>query len=214
MSFLGSVGSAISNAFGSVGSALNTVTGVKDQTNLTYKQQKAMMEAQNAYNTKMWNLQNEYNSPASQIARMREAGVDINPTSYALGTGNLSNVASNVSSESGFSGSGSPAGNPISMLMGMAQGIQGIREAKARTINLGEQTGNIREQNEHARITNEILRHNLDLGRKNNTPVGVEPGVGQTISNAVRGSAPIGKAKAVWKWLTTDSTHFPWEEFR
>lgn len=124
---------SISKGFSSVGSILNDITGVNSQTDKTYKQQMSAMEAQNAYNTYMWNLANQYNTPVAQLARMKEAGIDINPTSYALGTGNLSNTAGTISSASGFSGSGSPAGNPISMAMGVANGIQGIQESKART---------------------------------------------------------------------------------
>lgn len=131
MSFLSKTVSAIGGLLGGTGSALNKITGVDSQTEKTYKQQKEMMDAQNAFDLKMWNLQNQYNTPAAQFARMADAGIDINPTSYALGTGNLSNTAGLVTSHSGFSGSGSPAGNPVSMLMGVAQGIQDLKNAKA-----------------------------------------------------------------------------------
>ena len=118
--------------YNGIGSALNKLTGSEKAMKDTYKQQMSAMNAQNAYNTMMWNLQNEYNSPSAQLARMADAGIEINPTSYALGTGNLSNTAALVGSDSGFAGSPSPSGNPITALMGMAQGIQGIRESKAR----------------------------------------------------------------------------------
>lgn len=155
MGFLSSFNSGVASAFGSVGGLLNGITGVTESQDRTYKQQQRAMDSQNAYNMYMWNLQNQYNSPASQLARMREAGIDINPTSYALGTGNLSNTAALVGSASGFSGSGSPAGNPISSLMGMASGIQGIRESKARQDNIETQNSNIRAL---ADVNNEIAR--------------------------------------------------------
>ena len=107
MSFLRKVQKAVSPVAKGMGGLLNDMTGVTGQMDKSYAQQKAMMD-----------LQNQYNSPAAQLARMAEAGIEINPTSYALGTGNLSNT-----SASGFAGSGSPAGNPITMAMGVAQGI-------------------------------------------------------------------------------------------
>lgn len=172
MSFLKSV----SKGFSSVGSILNDITGVSDST----AQQRKMAQEQNAYNTYMWNLANQYNTPAAQLARMKEAGIDINPTSYALGTGNLSNTAGTVTAGSGFVGS--PAGNPISMAMGVAQGITGIKEAKQRIENMKEQNINLMEQGnimfnqiEGSRLSNEIARHNLAYARGHNKPVNWTP---------------------------------------
>lgn len=166
----------------SIGSALNNLTGVSSSQKKTYQQQLASTAYQNAYNASMWQAQNEYNSPTAQLARMREAGIDINPTSYALGTGNLSNTATFVGSEGGFSGSGSPAGNPISQLMGMASGILGVRETQARIDNMKEQKINIMtegnrlfNQVETQRLENEIMRHNLEIGRKTHLPVNQYP---------------------------------------
>lgn len=179
MSFFKSVGDTLTGKggsfYGGIGSALNKITGLESMTDKTYKQQMNAMNAQNAYNTKMWNLQNEYNSPSAQLARMAEAGIEINPTSYALGTGNLSNTAALVGSASGFSGSGSPAGNPISMLMGMAQGVQGIRESKARVANMEEQNHNLHEVTRGTRIQNDINQHDLTIARDTGTPVHQQP---------------------------------------
>lgn len=190
MSFLKSV----SKGFSSVGSILNDITGVSDST----AQQRKMAQEQNAYNTYMWNLANQYNTPAAQLARMKEAGIDINPTSYALGTGNLSNTAGTVTAGSGFVGS--PAGNPISMAMGVAQGITGIKEAKQRIANMKEQNINLMEQGnilfnnmEGSRLSNEIARHNLQYAQKHGTPVNAMPnlqsslvGVGNEVLTAGR----------------------------
>lgn len=166
----------------SIGSVLNSVTGITSQQNKTYKQQQQAMNAQNAYNTQMWNAQNEYNSPTAQLARMREAGIDVNPTSYALGTGNLSNTATFVGSENGFSGAGSPAGNPISMALGVANGIADIQNKKQSNRLLKEQTINANEEGdrliqsiESGRLENEIKRHNLKVARKHGLPVGDYP---------------------------------------
>lgn len=209
--FSGPVGSVIGNpgsknAFGTnalIGEALNDITGLSSQMDKSYKQQIDAMNLQNSYNQTMWNLQNEYNSPISQLARMREAGININPTSYALGTGNLSNTASSVSSENGFAGSGTPAGNPISMLMGMAEGIQGIRasqqnvresaqriltqaqgreESVQRVKNMNATLSNIvtqgrilKEQKDLTRINTQIALHNLSYAMKHHKPTGFAP---------------------------------------
>lgn len=133
MGLMSKISKGFADAVSPIGGLLNGITGVSEQTDRTYYQQQKAMDSQNDYNTYMWNLANQYNTPQAQLARMADAGIDINPTSYALGTGNLSNTAGVVTSASGFSGSGSPAGNPITMAMGVANGIQGIRESKART---------------------------------------------------------------------------------
>lgn len=135
--------SFLSNTFSGIGTFLNDITGVTSQQNRTYKQQRESAAYQNAYNTQMWNLQNQYNTPVAQLARMREAGIDINPTSYALGTGNLSNTATFVGSENGFSGSGSPAGNPITSAVNIANGISEFNNRNANTEYIEAQTRNL-----------------------------------------------------------------------
>lgn len=165
--------------FSGFGSFLNDLTGISSQQNNTYKQQIASMQAQNAYNSSMWQKQNEYNSPSAQLARMREAGIDINPTSYALGTGNLSNTATFVGSENGFSGSGSPAGNPISMALGVANGIADVRNRNASTRNIEQQTRNTEALTEYSEEHARKLRNDNDFFEKHgyypttaDTPVG------------------------------------------
>lgn len=177
MSFLSGLTDYYGGLFGGVGNILNKMTGAEGQMNKSYKQQMASAQYQNAYDKYMWNLQNEYNSPSAQLARMKEAGIDINPTSYALGTGNLSNTATFAGSENGFAGSGSPAGNPISMLMGVANGIQGIKESDARVNNLVAQNDNLHVQNEATRIDNQIKRHNLTIAEKTQMPVNEAPDI-------------------------------------
>lgn len=191
MSFLSGLSDYYGGLFGGVGNILNKMTGTSGQMDKSYKQQMASAQYQNAYDKYMWNLQNEYNSPSSQLARMKEAGIDINPTSYALGTGNLSNTATFAGSENGFSGSGSPAGNPISMLMGVANGIQGIKESDARVNNLIAQNDNLHVQNDATRIDNQIKRHNLGVAEETGMPVGETPDIwrvfGQKLSTYSKG---------------------------
>lgn len=73
------VGSAVSGAFGLLGGYLN------------YKYNQNLASQQNQYNLDMWNLQNEYNSPAAQMRRFEEAG--LNPA-LMYGQGNAGNATS------------------------------------------------------------------------------------------------------------------------
>lgn len=58
------VSGAVGGAFGLLGGYLN------------YRYQTRLAEQQNQYNLDMWNLQNEYNSPAAQMRRYQEAGLN------------------------------------------------------------------------------------------------------------------------------------------
>ena len=189
--------SGFADGFGAIGGLLNGLTGVTEQSERTYTQQQKSMEAQNAYNTYMWNLANAYNTPTAQLARMAEAGIDINPTSYALGTGNLSNTAGVVSSASGFSGSGSPAGNPITMAMGVAQGVQNIKNAQA-DYDLKLDTKD--------RLSVEIaqMKHNLKYAQDHNLPVNSMPGTDATVASVInKGLTYVPKvAKAIKKTIS------------
>ena len=60
------VGSAISGAFGMAGEKLR------------YENEKELASQQNQYNLDMWRMQNEYNSPAAQMQRFKEAGLNPN----------------------------------------------------------------------------------------------------------------------------------------
>lgn len=51
-------------------------------------QQRKLQEEQNAFNLKMWNLQNEYNSPKSQVQRLVAAGLSPNLAYGTVSTGN------------------------------------------------------------------------------------------------------------------------------
>lgn len=59
-----SISGGISGGLGLIGSGLN------------YLFQSKLMDRQNQYNLDMWKLQNEYNSPASQMRRYQEAGLN------------------------------------------------------------------------------------------------------------------------------------------
>lgn len=94
---LGGIISSVSNIFtsGADRRAARKNAKLEAETSrwITEKNNQAQMELakyQNDYNLQMWNKQNEYNTPAAQVARMKEAG--LNPAlMYSQGnTGNAS----------------------------------------------------------------------------------------------------------------------------
>lgn len=125
-------GKAFKSIVKPVGSLLNAVTGVTDTADESYKASKKLMGMENANNIALWNMQNEYNTPTAQIARIKEAGIDVNPMTYAVGNGNMSTTASSVSTVTPHMPVYSGAANPITTLMGV---LNGIEDFKARRLN-------------------------------------------------------------------------------
>lgn len=77
----------------------NIVNGIaaRKRQNREFKQQEKMLNLQNEFTEKMWNMENAYNNPSEQMARLVAAG--INPIDAAEGvSGNAGNAASVTSS--------------------------------------------------------------------------------------------------------------------
>lgn len=180
-----------------VGNILNDLTGVN-----------SARKAENEYTTQMWHAANEYNSPSAQLARMAEAGIDINPTAYALGANNLSNTTNAVSSAHG-----SPAGNPISTLMSVASGAMGIAGSLQALMNAGEMNtilheqginemirgNNLLSQGASIKVNNDIARHNLAIGQATNRPVGYTPTMtGDPLAYGSQVGEAVGNIIAGW----------------
>ena len=103
--------SAGSAAFGSVGNIIGSYLGASNQWKYQQRQNEwseRMMQQQNAWNQQnaatayqrqiaFYNMQNEYNSPLNQIARLRSAGINPN---LAYANGALNNVAASTPSVS------------------------------------------------------------------------------------------------------------------
>lgn len=71
MGFLSSVGSFLSSAGGA--SSINLMSAP-----LQYYYDRKMASKQNSYNISAWQMNNDYNTPANQLARLREAGINPN----------------------------------------------------------------------------------------------------------------------------------------
>lgn len=90
---VGAIGSA--GASGVAQSKLNKKTREFNREEAEKQRQwsEGMVAQQNAWNMELWNKENAYNSPAAQVERLREAG--LNPLFYGLdGTGNASQLQS------------------------------------------------------------------------------------------------------------------------
>lgn len=100
--------------------------------------QREMLQREQDYNTDMWLRQNEYNSPANQVQRYAEAGV--NPY---MAIGNVSTGNATSSPSSGLAGSPSPIpGQPVTFdfnsvmdavakMAAASAAIQGARKTRA-----------------------------------------------------------------------------------
>lgn len=110
-------------------------------------------EAELAYQRQVdfWNMQNEYNSPASQMARYKAAGLNPN---LIYGQGNPGNATS------------TPNYNPPSFnapklgsidFLGIAQMVQQMHQSKAQIDLIEQQRQNLRVEEENKRIYGNVL---------------------------------------------------------
>lgn len=90
--------SGISNSVGSFGGAVgNILSGItggyfqRKQMKRQYQYQRQLMNEQYSLNLQQWNRENEYNSPAAQMARLKEAGLN---TNLMYGDGSAGNAGS------------------------------------------------------------------------------------------------------------------------
>lgn len=85
------------------GQTVANVAGGVFSAHQNYKYTKRLQDAQNAYNTQMWERTNEYNTPVNQVKRLKDAG--INPA-LSESSGGLNTPAQGVqgSSPSEFTG--------------------------------------------------------------------------------------------------------------
>ncbi len=123
-SFLtGGLGSLAGGILGSVGSIINNQNQLKIARE-TNAMNRKMFDDQLAYNTEMWNKQNEYNDPLAQRQRLENAG--FNPLFHGLdGTGN----ASGWQSATPIPAQGASVENPLA---GLAAGLAGMSDSRLK----------------------------------------------------------------------------------
>ncbi|AXQ66149.1 MAG: DNA pilot protein [Microviridae sp.] len=71
------IGTGVGLAFNAIGSAFQNGSN-KHRQEEAFSQQEKMQALQNAYNTNMWHMTNEYNSPKNQMRLLKEAGLNPN----------------------------------------------------------------------------------------------------------------------------------------
>lgn len=168
---IGAAGSIIGNGISGLFSSGSSAAANKANIAAVQEQNKGNMElAEYQYdkNLEMWNLQNEYNSPAAQMARYRAAGLNPN-----LAIGN----AGNASSAPSYSVPAMERAtiNPVSSpLAGFAQGIapaisayQNMQLTQQQIDLAKEQVTAARQQNSQFALRNSILglRYQQDLAK-------------------------------------------------
>lgn len=153
MSIIGGIVSGVGSLFGGLGSSAMNNKAVQDtnKTNMEiakYQAQWQQQENEKAYqrSLNMWNLQNEYNSPTQQMARIRAAGLNPNLV-YGNGvTGNSAGSAPqyepakfNAPTMQAYRGWNLGISDAISQFLA-------YRTAKAQVDNMEAQNGLIRQQ--------------------------------------------------------------------
>lgn len=116
---------------------------------LTNKSNSDLMDKQLAYNERMMDKQNEYNKPANQIERLKEAG--INPSSLGMGQGI---AQSGGTSASALPQSLIPQQDPLSGLSNLASAYrsynEGLSEMSMRELRMKQLSAQIEETQANA----------------------------------------------------------------
>lgn len=115
------------------------------QNRLARQWNEKMYAQQNADNLKFWHMQNEYNSPAAQMARLKSAGLNPN---LMYGTGASAGIASQV--KAGDTGSWKPA--PLNVGSAVGSGIMMYTDLKQK-----------QAQTDLLKTQQEIAKQELDL---------------------------------------------------
>lgn len=126
------------------------------EANKNRRWQEAMYEKQFSDNVQMWKMQQEYNTPANQVARLKQAG--INPY---LALGNI-NTGSATSAPSAQAGSGAQATGTPANFAGLTQGVLNLLRNKDERQLLKEQAKNIAADSLSKRIDS-MTQHQKNL---------------------------------------------------
>lgn len=125
----GGLGNALDIGFGTIGNLFGMPFEIaREKRNYALQYQYNEQAAQNAFNRQVefWNMQNLYNTPSAQLARLRKAG--LNPA--LMNGGVQGNTAGNLSTVPNASVSNSASTQPAVKLMNFAQMAQMLKEAE------------------------------------------------------------------------------------
>lgn len=155
----------------------------------------------------MWNLNNEYNTPAAQVQRLKDAG--LNPA-LVYGTG--ASVATGNSKGAAHAPQAASAPSPrFDFLSALSMG-QDIRMKQAQTSNIEKQNEVIQRKLDILKTDGDIKTHNLEWAKAHNQPVG--QGEDRTITgrfiNWLRGN--YAKSRSVYDDLLREKNPENWIE--
>lgn len=119
-----------------------------------YDNNKAIDE-QNAYNLRLWQMQNEYNTPANQVARLREAG--LNPNLF-YSQGNPGNATSAPDMKAHQ--------YSAAQFLDLANMYYSVKNLQAQNNNLNAQTANIEAQTRARNMQSDVEKLQLDYFRR------------------------------------------------
>lgn len=158
--------SAITGAIPVVGGAISTLINNHSVDAANAASRKFAVEQQdkqNAYNLQMWNMQNDYNSPAKMMERYKAAGLNPNLI-YGTSTGNVAGDQPNAA-KAEYVAAPHPsvdgarlAGSAVSAYNDMRLGNAQVNNLQAQTTNLAAQT---------AAATAAALLHSMQANRIN-----------------------------------------------
>lgn len=182
MGLLSSIGSAIGQPLVDFGTTM-------------WQNTQAKKAATKAYNreVELWKMNNEYNTPAAQIQRLKDAG--LNPA-LIYGTG--SSVATGVSKGAAHAPQASTPSRPSIDFLGALSMGQDIKMKQAQTANIEKQNEIMQQKLDNLKTEGRIKRHNLTYAMAFNQPVGQGEDrtiIGRVI-NWLRGN--YGTARAVY----------------
>lgn len=164
MGFLATLGSALNSKAGLAG-----LQGAMDFGTAMWQNTQAKKAATKAYTREvdLWRMNNEYNTPAAQVQRLKDAG--LNPA-LIYGTG--SSVATGVSKGAAHAPQASTPSRPnIDFLSALSMG-QDIKMKQAQTANIEKQNEVIQAKLDILDTDKAIKSHNLEYAKAHNQPVG------------------------------------------
>ena len=119
--------------------------------------QEQMYEKQYSDNVNLWKMQQEYNTPENQVARLKQAG--INPY---LALGNISTGSATSAPQSAQAGSGAQATGTPAHFAGLTESVLNLLKSKDERTLLKEQAKNIAADSLSKRIDS-ITQHQKNM---------------------------------------------------
>lgn len=204
VSKLGSFGSGITSLFGSQSSARKAMDRWREQVTYSSALQKQLMDYQNDINVQNWNMQNAYNSPAAQVQRYKDAG--LNTSLIYGGSGAVSGNAETVASPSGASLSSGVDGKVSSGLMAKQMAQQSALVASQISLNQSQANKNNAEADQVAPNSESQRAVNSSTIEVNSARISeIFSDIQKNVANIANLSADTDNKRAMLKGLRVES---------